>query len=270
MINSIRSRSILTGLVFMFFLLPATVQAHSFWINATDFLPEYREKFGAKSVVYFGYGHQYPVHDFLEPERLEAFVHVSPDGGRADLTPGSGGFLATKVELKQPGIHVIGASVKPGFYTMYEKDGRVRHAIEPKTGLENVIKSVYHHRFAKALLTAGNPAADGFFEPVGHKVEILPQTNPAELRIGNMLPLQILLDGKPARYFAVHATYSGFSSNDDFAYATKTDANGMAEIRILHHGPWLIRADNYMKPPPELADQCDYLHYTATLTFEVR
>jgi hypothetical protein len=43
----------------------------------------------------------------------------------------------------------------------------------------------------------------------------------------------------------------------------------MTRIRILHHGPWLIKADIKIPAPAELKEKCRQLHYTATLTFEV-
>ena len=101
------------------------------------------------------------------------------------------------------------------------------------------------------------------------KVEIIPMQNPAKLRTGDFLDLKVLFDGKPAKYFNVYATYSGFSTDDDFAYATGTNAKGMTRIRLLHHGPWLVKADIKMPAPAELKDKCMQVHYTATLTFEV-
>ncbi len=244
--------------------------AHSFWLNATDFLPDYSEKFGAKSIIYMGYGHHYPVHDFLQPDDLESYEHIMPGGEKNNLTSGNSGYLETSVKLPKPGLHIIAASLKPGFYTMSEENGRIKHSMEPKTGLKNVVKSVYHHRFAKALLVAGDSSGDGYKQVLGQKIEIIPQSDPTTLKTGDMLSIQVLLDGNPAKYFNVNATYAGFSSKDDYAFYTKTDSKGMAQVRIIHYGPWLIRVDDYIKAKDDMAEKCDFMHYTATLTFEVR
>lgn len=257
-------------LLMCYFAFSEKAMAHSFWLNATDFLPDYSEKFGAKSIIYMGYGHHYPVHDFLQPDDLESYEHIMPGGEKNNLTSGNSGYLETSVKLPKPGLHIIAASLKPGFYTMSEENGRIKHSMEPKTGLKNVVKSVYHHRFAKALLVAGDSSGDGYKQVLGQKIEIIPQSDPTTLKTGDMLSIQILLDGNPAKYFNVNATYAGFSSKDDYAFYTKTDSKGMAQVRIIHYGPWLIRVDDYIKAKDDMAEKCDFMHYTATLTFEVR
>ncbi|MGP8321931.1 MAG: DUF4198 domain-containing protein, partial [Methanosarcinaceae archaeon] len=109
-----------------------------------------------------------------------------------------------------------------------------------------------------------------FCKPVGHALEIIPLANPAEIKVGEYLPVQVLFKGKPARFCRVYGTYAGFSTGDDFAFATGTDGKGKAKIRILHHGPWLIKARLKLPAPDELKDKCNELSYSATLTFEVK
>ena len=265
----IQSHVLSVFLLATFLFAPQVVLSHLVWINATDYTPTFYERFGARTKVYFGYGHKYPVHDFIKAERLTEFRCNSSENKGKDLKPGSGGFLATPIKLKKPGTYLVSAAVKPGFYTMYMDKGKVRHKIGPMTGLEGIISSLYHERYAKALINVGE-TDDAFFSiPLGHKVEIIPMQNPAKLRTGDFLDLKILFDGKPARHFNVYSTYSGFSTDDDFAYATGTNAKGMTRIRLLHHGPWLVKADIKMPAPAELKDKCMQVHYTATLTFEV-
>ena len=253
----------------IFLFVPQVAFGHLVWINATDYTPTYYERFGAKTKVYFGYGHKYPVHDFIKAERLTEFRCNSSENKGKDLKPGPGGFLATPIEFKKPGTYLVSAAVEPGFYTMYMDKERVCHKIGPMTGLEGVITSLYHERYAKALISVGETDDTFYLTPLGHKVEIIPMQNPAKLRAGDFLDLKVMFDGKPARYFKVYATYSGFSTDDDFAYATGTNAKGITRIRLLHHGPWLIKADIKMPAPAELKDKCRQVHYTATLTFEV-
>ena len=259
--------AILFMVVFLF--VPQVAFSHLVWINATDYSPTLYEKFGAHTKVYFGYGHKYPVHDFIKAERLTEFTCTGQEGKGKKIKPGSGGFLATKINMKKTGTYIVSATVESGFYTMYMKKGKVCHHAGSMTGLEGVISSHYHERYAKALINVGETDSTFFLTPIGHKVEIIPMQNPAKLKTGDFLDLKVLLDGKPARYFKVYATYNGFSTDDDFAYATGTDAKGMTKIRILHYGSWLVKADIKMIAPDELRDNCRQVHYTATLTFEV-
>jgi len=235
---------------------------HTLWLNATDY-------YGTRTTVYFGWGHRYPVDNFLSADRLHEFGLITPKGENKPIQPGPGGFLATELSLPERGTYIITAALKPGFYTMYVEKGEIYHKMGPKTGLTGVILSLYFEQYAKALINAGG-TSDSFLKPVGHTLEIIPLMNPAQLRVGDYLPVQVLFKGKPARFCSVYATYAGFSTGDDFAFATTADGGGKAKIRILHHGPWLIKATVKLPAPDELRDKCDLLSYTATLTFEVK
>lgn len=253
-------------------LFSARVFAHSLWLNTTDYTPEFHPEYGANTKVYFGWGHHYPVDDFLSEKELKEFSLVYPDGKRKKITPGLGGFLATEINFKKPGLHIVSASKKPGFYTMYIERGKIHHKIGPKTGLKGVILSLYYEQYAKCLINVGSYLDDDSFKkPVGHKLEIIPLENPYKLRGcgGHFLPVKVLFNGKPARYCKVYATYAGFSTSDDFAYATSTDSEGIARIRITHWGVHLIKARMELPASDDLKDKCNKLSYTATLTFEI-
>ena len=66
----------------------------------------------------------------------------------------------------------------------------------------------------------------------------------------------------------MYATYVGFSTEEAFAYSGNV-SHGQASLKILHDGIWLVKVDLDQPAPAELADKCDTMHYTATLTFEV-
>ena len=140
----------------------------------------------------------------------------------------------------------------------------------PKTQIKGkVILSLYYEQYAKCLINVGKKDLINFDKPVGHKLEIVPLKNPINLKLGDFLPVRVLFNGKPKRFIHVYATYSGFSTGEDFAYATSTDGEGIAKIRLTHWGPWLIKTDIKLPAPDNLKDKCNQLHYTATLTFEV-
>jgi len=152
---------------------------------------------------------------------------------------------------------------------MYIEEDKIHHKLGPKTGLKEVILSVYSEQYAKSLISVGEKEDDSFSKPIGHKLEIIPLKNPYFLKVGDFLPVKVLFEGKPARFVSVYATYMGFSTGDDFAYATSTDSEGIAKLRIIHWGPWLIKANVRIPAPDDLKDKCNEVSYTATLTFEV-
>ncbi len=251
-------------------LFSASAFAHTLWINAVDYNPPIRPQHRAVTNVYFGWGHHYPASDFLSSEKLKEFSLIYPDGGKERISPQKGGFLATQISFKQEGLYKLTASLKPGFYTMYVERGKIHHKIGPKTGLKGVIlKSLYYEQYTKCLINVGKIEDNSFSIPVGHKLEIIPLKNPYLLKTGDFLPLKVLFNGKPVRFCKVYATYMGFSTGDDFAYAASTNSEGIAKIRIIHWGPQLIKTQLMLPAPQSLKDKCNQLSYTATLTFEI-
>lgn len=253
----------------LIFGLPGLAFAHTLWLNASDYAPKVYPAFGAKTRIYFGWGHRYPVDDFLSAESLVDYALFDPDGKKQKLSPNPGGYLATPVSLKKQGAYLVGAALRPGFYTIYEQAGKMHHKIGPKTGLEGVIMSLYYEEYAKALILAGQALDDAFKKPIGHNLEIIPLHRPSEIQPGDFLPVQVLFEGRPARFCKVYGTYSGFSSNCDFAYSTTTNADGEAKIRILQHGTWLVKAELKLPATEDLKAKCNQRSYSATLTFEV-
>ncbi|HDS15538.1 MAG TPA: DUF4198 domain-containing protein [Proteobacteria bacterium] len=250
-------------------IIPVAAAAHTLWINATDFTPELRPRFGAATITFFGYGHRYPVADFLEEDHLAKFQLVKGED-KKDLKPNPGGFLATEIKFKEAGAYIVSAALKPGYYTMNMENGRPHHHLKPMTGLDNVFLSLYYEQYSKALISVGETAGDAFSQVLGDKMEIIPQQNPCHLKPGDILEIKVLLSGKAAPFCWVHATYDGFSNTDDFAFATKTNAEGMAKVRILRYGNQLIKVDKKQPASSAYAKKCIEEHYTATMTFEIK
>ncbi|PIE74640.1 MAG: hypothetical protein CSA18_04095 [Deltaproteobacteria bacterium] len=256
--------------IFIFFLISSSLCAHTLWINLTSHNPKYYKKFGAFSRAYFGWGHRFPVDGFLKFKNLVKFNLINPDGKKEKLIPNPGGFLATDLSLKSQGVYYVEAVKKPGFYTMYERNGKVLHKSAPMTGLKNVILSLYFQEFSKALITTGKDERKNFLKPLGHKIEIIPLENPSKLKKDDIFKIKVFYKGKPARYLNVSGTYFGFSNEDDFAFATKTNKDGIAEIRLLERGNWLLKVNKKIAPDKKYKGKCLNESYTATFTFEVK
>ena len=269
--RKIRIFCILSLLLGACFLNSLVASAHTLWINAVDYSPGIDPKYGAGTVVYFGWGHHYPVSDFLSVKSLKGFSLIYPDGKTKKLSPRKGGFLATWIKFKKPGFYIVSAVKKPGFYTMFvDEKGEVHHKTGPKTEVKGkIILSLYYEQYTKCLIDVGNARGNSFLKPIGHRLEIVPLKNPYKLRCGDFLPVKVLFKGKPARFCKVYVTYMGFSTGDDFAYATSTDSKGIARIRITHWGPHLIKTEIKLPAPDDLKGKCNQLHYTATMTFGV-
>ena len=99
-------------------------------------------------------------------------------------------------------------------------------------------------------------------------MEIIPQKDPSLVKSGEVLPVKVLLDGKPARTY-VYGTYAGFSeAPNTFAYTTRTNKEGIAEIKMLHNGAWVLIVKEVQ--PYADATECDKQTWAASLTFEIQ
>ncbi len=249
-------------------LLPGWAWAHSLWINATRYFVEPGR---LRTVVYIGWGHAFPADDIPRPGLIKDAWLVRPGGGREKLRLREGGFRATALRLDREGTYIVAAELNPGFYTMaLDERGRLHHILGPKTLAKGrVILSHYFEQYAKAVITVGK-GSDDFSRPVGQRFEIVPLVNPAGLKVGDYFPVKVLFEGKPASFCRVFATYVGFSTKEAYAYAVTAGLDGVARIRILHPGQWIVKAVLKRPPAPERRGKCDMESYTATLTFAVR
>ncbi len=246
----------------------AIASAHTMWLNVSDYSPPA----GGSAIAYFGWGHRYPVHDFLDQERfLKNFYLIDPTGKVDALSPNPGGLLATKINFEGEGTYLLAAELKPGFYTMWFEGGKMNYKIGPKTGLSNVVVSTYYEQFSKAIINVGAEDSN-FTTPLGHKMEIVPLKNPVNLKEGDYLPVRVLYEGKPVGSFpTIFATYLGFSTETEaYAYTTAANEEGIAKTKILKAGIWMIKVNYKTHPTEELEDKCNELSYTATLSFEIK
>jgi len=266
--SGIHTRAIMI-LLTLSMLLPSLATAHNLWLNATDFNPPLSQRAGAHSKVYFGFGHKFPVDDFLSVDKIREFNLVGPMGS-VPLKAEPGNFPAAPIVMKQAGAYTVTAATNTGFYTMFEKNGRVQHISATMEGVENIVLSIYFENYAKALINVGETSSDAFSQPVGHAIEIVPLENPYHKRVGDYLPVQVLHHGKPARYATVAATYVGFSSGEDYAWSSKTNSLGNTSIRLLAPGQWIALVTIRTPPTDELKDKCLEIKYSAALSFGVQ
>ena len=136
-----------------------------------------------------------------------------------------------------------------------------------KKDVTSAIQCRFSQKFAKTVFTKGETGGNVFSEPLGHAMEIIPMKDPGSLKTGDILPVKVLLEGKPVRTF-IYGTYAGFAqSADTFAYTARTNKDGMAKIKIIHAGDWLLIAKQEENYPD--TSECDLKSWAASLTFKI-
>ena len=121
-------------------------------------------------------------------------------------------------------------------------------------------------KFSKALINAS--AGDtGCLRPLGDRLEVVTMTNPAEVRPGGEITVQVLFNGQPLTV-PVYATYDGFSTEENtYAYYTEGRSDGTARVKITQPGLWMVRAEQ--ATAERTADHDRYIG-RAVLLFEVK
>lgn len=254
------------GLVLGLGLMVSHAAGHDLWLNMTDYTPaiwqhpKYAPTPRAKTVAYVGWGHSYPMGDFVSEHIWAGMQRIEADGSRVDLEPGKEGFRAVRVDMDTPGPRIFAAHTKPGFY-------------EPVEGKKDFYQ-IYYEKYAKALVSVlpqkslplDGPEENPFIKPIGHKVEIIPMVNPNRLQPGSSLEVLVLVDGKPAEDYELAAS-SLFAANAR-EVKTRTDKTGKGVVVLEEfYGPWIVKASRSFPPTGDLAAKCASVSYTATLTF---
>ena len=254
-------------------LYPGAADAHALWINMTDYHPAFdTEKALAKTKLYMGWGHHFPVDGYVSEEDFNRIWLTTPDGEEKTIKLETTGFAASELKLTEEGLYLIGVTRHASYNTKYrDAEGQTQSVKQDMTGLSDVLSSTYSQQFAKTLFCVGDRMAGAFDRPLGQTLEIVPLVNPYEImnNTGGDLPVRVLFEGEPAAHVKLSAKYEGFSQTDESSCATMTDRNGVAHIRITHWGPWVVKTGMTMAPRGNLAGRVMSENYYASLTFLV-
>lgn len=237
-------------------LTPQAAQAHDMWITAPACSP------GTNLVMDIGYGHAFPNGEPLEMELIDQPRII----GSASVikTKPAGEMKFVSVSNLPKGTYIVAGGRIPMWYTK-SPEGTIH---KPKNEVPNAISCGRYVKFAKAIVNVDGAAGD-VSKPVGTALEIVPLANPATLKAGDELPVQVLLNGKPMAKAEVMATFAGFSKDGKaMAFYQKTDKDGKVNVKLWHDGLWLVRT--FQKEPFKDQSKCDTFAQTAVLTFELK
>ena len=214
-------------------------------------------------------------HKFIVPEEVEILSRVKAgiiEGGKfvqSELKANEKNlcidFTVTPKNLSQSVILVAAKDGESWCVTNEGGKSGARKDLESQ-GLK-VISANKYDKYAKAIFNTSHDDKNFAFV-VGHPLEIIPVTNPADVKPGDFMTVKILLNGQPYTG-PVWATYDGFVTEYENTYAYYTEAeSGEAHVKITAPGWWGIRAAQAGLPGVE--GEYDNLNLRSFLLFEVK
>ncbi|MFO8055840.1 MAG: DUF4198 domain-containing protein [bacterium] len=247
-------------LVLMAFLtVSVSAKAHMLWLNADNYTPA----IGEDVYIQVGFGHEYPVHQHIKPDRIRRIYVIAPDGKEIELQK-----IFTSVYKFTPekeGTYITVMQYKKGFMTITE-DGK--HLLKSKEGVDNVKSSFQYIINAKALVMVGG-SDKGASRKTGVPLEIIPLTNPSALEEDKSFKAKVLLKDQALSGTMVEPvhTFENHEKDAKWEDSVITDKEGEVEVKINAAGQWTLKTD-YSLPYPDKSKADEY-QYATTITFGV-
>jgi uncharacterized GH25 family protein len=236
--------------------LVSSAWAHMLWIFADDYNPDK----GDTVQIEINWGHHFPKDPLNKEGILKRVYALDPSGQVVTLKQIS--MSNYELTVKEKGAYAIFAEINGGVYSK-TTDGYKR---QNKKGLDNVLTCVSYDMRAKTVICAGGKER-GVGQSGDDLLEIVPLKNPASLKEGELLPVRVLFKEAPLSREYLHATYVGFSEqNETYAFSAMTNKDGETKIKLVKEGTWLVKVP-YKLPYPD-PTECDRYYYCATLTFK--
>jgi hypothetical protein len=220
-------------------------------------------------------GHHFPHSESaIAPERIADFRLLSTCGERplSDCNV-DGTALVTEAANICSGATMTVLSLHPRAITLaetsftkyiHEEDARAFVAPDFLPGVTMGEQHEVYSKYAKAILATAHDEL--VCRPVGQKMEIVPERNPATLKPGARLPVRILLDGIPISGVRVSSGCDQLA-HGGYAAHTRTDANGRAEIELPIAGHWFVRSHLIRRHPN--AAVANWESFWPSLTFRI-
>ncbi|RRD65298.1 DUF4198 domain-containing protein [Fretibacterium sp. OH1220_COT-178] len=268
-----KSFSVLVAVACVAVFFGVAAEAHEFWVNA-----DYKDGLLKADL---GYGHEFPNPEPIPEDRVHLFEIpqslVTPEGTVEMKQAGADKFhYEVKADLKKGDYLVLG-NYKPTFWSKGPEGWKQADKAKYKELTKaDATYSEEAAMFAKLVLNVdGADSTNVITKPVGQRLEMVPQVNPATVKPGERFPVQVLVDGKPAKTAEVKAVYAGFTGdakdgdpvNEYKAFWGRTDLNGIINIIPVKAGFWNASVEVKV-PYPDKAVADEYV-WVSRLTFRI-
>ncbi len=247
--------------------------AHRPWMVPTSTMVESKNAWvtvdGAISEGLFDVDHM--------PLRMNGLSVTAPDGTTSPAPEAVMGKMRTSVDipLPQDGTYRI-ALVSTNVFGSYKDGNEVKRFRGSEAdfnkqlpaGATEVKKTITNQRIE--TFVSANKTSDGALKPTNAGIEMIPLSNPNDLRSGETLRVRFLLDGKPLPKLAFSMVPGGVRYRGVLGEVRHTtDANGEATIKLPAPNMYWVNAVYPPAPgkgaPPSDAPETRRFAYTGSL-----
>jgi uncharacterized GH25 family protein len=211
--------------------------------------------------------------------RLRDLSIVGPSGvTHADTTAWSdaGDTSVFVFRTAAAGTYLVGASTLPrtlrldakAFNEYLASDG-IPDILEARRK-SNELGKPSHERYSKhvkTLIQVGDARTSGFDAVLGYPAELVPLDNPYAAKVGGVVRVRTLVDGRPTGNQLVVAGGRTPTGARLRVQNTRSGADGVANVPIGAAGYWYVK---FIHMVPVTGDSVTYESKWATLTFQVR
>jgi uncharacterized GH25 family protein len=240
--------------------------AHEFWVQPKEFWLMPRTELSVSLQVGDSISRQQSP---IPPQRITRYEAIGPTGNALDMRGGA-------ARLDKPGAYVVALETDNAAYSRqsaarfneYIQAEGLRPAIEyrMRTHQMHVDGFERYSRTAKSIVLVGphsRQAQPHVTQPLGLKLEIVPQVSPYAEPQPTRFPVRVLYDGRPLPGALVKL----MNLEQDLAAANQslTDDDGVASFSMPTRGSWLVSVV-WTRRLANAAD-ADYETTFASLTF---
>lgn len=260
---------------------PARVTAHDSWLVASKSTAAVDESVRLAFVT----AEVFPISEqAARPERVdEWFTAQGEQRRKVEGYAVEKDELAASVKLDRPGVYVAAIAMQASFielsakdFTEYLEDEKATVALAAfRRGPNDQPGREFYTKYAKTFVqVAGGLPQNSFSQRVGHKLEIIPLSNPCGWKVGDTVKVRVLRYGQPASGLRVSSGHEGLDKHTYVEHAV-TDIDGAALFKLTRPGLWFLRTHTihaiHQQPlyaAPD-APKADWESFWASITFRV-
>ena len=249
---------------------------HDFWLLPSSFAP----KIGEVVKVGLRVGDEFPGEVVKRDDSRIVLFAAMPEGKTADSRPlvgRDGDPVAGLLRSEKEGTQVLAyrstpvpITLEPQKFESYLREEGLEaiSKIRAQRGQTDTPGRERYSRSVKSIVNVGGKATTGATTPVGLRLEITPDQDPATIKPGEKLSVTVTFDGKPLAEALVGARTP---ADDKSHQVQRTDQRGKVTFTLDHPGMWLLHSVHMIEVPKESgADSgADWESTWSSLTFEL-